>query len=97
MREVQFEDTLMVARRWAPSYWTFDYRIEYKYADVTLFAGIMNITDFYQAKEEPLFYQHEYFIKTNNIWGPLRGRQYYLGFSINGDIPISNTDDGNTL
>ena len=47
----------------------------------TLYGGVKNLTDYTQAGNEdtPLFYDADGGYDVGFIYGPLRGRQFYVG------------------
>ncbi len=66
----------------APSYYTVDMKVSKEIdKNFTLYAGAKNIFDYTQAGDEdtPLFYDADGNYDVGFIYGPLRGRQLYVG------------------
>ena len=67
----------------SPFYVTFDTRMSYEFSSgMKFYAGVKNISNFTQAAiENPLFYDSNGEFDVIHIWGPLRGREVYVGLS----------------
>jgi len=66
----------------SPSYMTVDMKVSKKVGEnFTLYAGAKNLFDYTQATkgETPLMYDENGDYDVGYIWGPLRGRQIYVG------------------
>ncbi len=66
----------------APAYYTVDMRLSKAINEsYTLYGGVKNLTDYTQAGNEdtPLFYDADGGYDVGFIYGPLRGRQFYVG------------------
>lgn len=70
----------------APSYYTINAKAVYHVARAwDLYAGGENLTNYTQAgsaHDEPHYFDQYGNFNTSHIWGPLRGRQVYLGTRI---------------
>lgn len=67
----------------AESYWTVDLKVAYNVNEsLSVYVGSNNITDYTQVNdsESPLFWDGEGAYDVAYIYGPLRGREFYLGF-----------------
>lgn len=65
------------------SYWTLDMKLTYEFNEnLSLYLGGNNLTDYTQVKdgETPLFWDNSGAYDVAYIYGPLRGREFYLGF-----------------
>jgi len=66
----------------APSYYTVDLKVSKEVSkNFTFYAGVKNLFDYTQAGDEdtPLFYDNNGDYDVGYIYGPLRGRQMYVG------------------
>ncbi len=67
----------------APTYTTLDFRLTKAagiHRNLKIYMGIKNLLNTLQvAKESPLYYDAQGNLKTAHVWGPLRGREYYVG------------------
>ena len=66
----------------APDYFTLDLRASYEIDDTfSVYAGVANLFDYTQVEDEdtPLFYDAAGGFDVGYIYGPLRGREAYLG------------------
>lgn len=70
----------------APSYFTINAKAVYHVARAwDIYAGGENLTNYTQAgsaHDEPHYFDQDGNFNTSHIWGPLRGRQVYLGTRI---------------
>lgn len=67
------------------SYWTVDFRVSKEISDrLQLYVGASNLLDYTQVSdmETPLFYEDGGY-DVAHIYGPLRGREAYIGFKYN--------------
>lgn len=63
----------------APSYVMVDFKLNYKLnKEYALYAGVKNVFNEVQ-KESPLFFDADNELDVTHIYGPLRGRQVYVG------------------
>jgi outer membrane receptor for ferrienterochelin and colicins len=67
----------------APAFVTVDSKISWQFSkDFKVYGGVKNILDFTQAKvENALFFEPNGNYDVIHLWGPLRGREIYLGVS----------------
>ena len=67
----------------APAFATLDTRVAVNVSkDVKIYGGVKNILDFTQAKiENALFFDSAGEYDVTHLWGPLRGREIYVGLS----------------
>jgi outer membrane receptor for ferrienterochelin and colicin len=66
----------------APSFMVSDIKIQYSLTDsIKLYGGLSNIFNYTQIEEgeSPLFYDANGGYDVAYIWGPLHGREFYLG------------------
>lgn len=66
----------------ANSYWTMDFRVAREISEsLQIYAGASNLLDYTQVEdmETPLFYEGDAY-DVAHIYGPLRGREAYIGF-----------------
>ena len=69
----------------ADSYWTVDMKLTYNMSDsVSMYVGANNLTDHTQVEdsETPLFWDATGAYDVAYIYGPLRGREYYVGLEL---------------
>ncbi|WKD49455.1 TonB-dependent receptor plug domain-containing protein [Microbulbifer spongiae] len=70
----------------AESYWTLDMKVAFDVSEnLNVYVGGNNITDYTQVNdaETPLFWDAGGAYDVAYIYGPLRGREFYLGFDWN--------------
>lgn len=66
-------------RRFSPSFITTDINFGYEFTkDLTIYFGAKNLFDYTQS-ESPLYFSSNGDFDVANVWGPLQGRQFYLG------------------
>jgi outer membrane receptor for ferrienterochelin and colicins len=67
----------------APPFVTMDARVAWQAnKEVKVYAGVRNLTGFTQAKvENALFYNQDGEYEVTHLWGPLRGREFFVGLS----------------
>ncbi|MFT6372996.1 MAG: outer membrane receptor for ferrienterochelin and colicin [Gammaproteobacteria bacterium] len=66
----------------APAYWTLDLKVTKAVTDnIDFYAGVSNLFDYTQVNEgeSPLFFDGSGGYDVAYIWGPLRGREAYMG------------------
>jgi outer membrane receptor for ferrienterochelin and colicin len=66
----------------APAFVTMDTKLSYHWDKaIQIYAGVKNLTGYTQAQtENALFYQGGE-LNVTHLWGPLRGREFYIGLS----------------
>jgi outer membrane receptor for ferrienterochelin and colicin len=70
----------------ADAYWTLDMKLTFDVSEnLSLYLGGNNLTDYTQVEEgeTPLFWDASGAYDVAYIYGPLRGREFYLGFDWN--------------
>lgn len=66
-------------RRYSPMFITTDINFGYEYTkDLTVYFGAKNLFDYTQT-ESPLYFNSNGDFDVANVWGPLQGRQIYVG------------------
>ncbi|MBY0371918.1 TonB-dependent receptor, partial [bacterium] len=66
-----------------PAFMTMDARLSYEVAkDWKIYGGVKNLWNYTQAStENALFYDDQGNYDVIHLWGPLRGREVYVGLS----------------
>ncbi len=83
LREVRFGEQQILPERTSPSYAIFNAQIEKGVGPFTFSLSCQNIGNFFQAKEEPIFYSSGWYYQTTSVWGPMKGRTFYAGVRFN--------------
>ena len=83
LREIRFgEEIRLKPERESEPYYIFNASAEKKFGAIFFTLGIKNITDFYQAREEPILYHQGWYVITTSVWAPLKGRFFYAGIRL---------------
>ncbi len=94
LREIRFGEDLILPERTSPSYTIINAQVEKAAGPFTFSLACQNIGDFFQAKEEPIFYSKDWFYQTTSVWGPMKGRTFYAGVRFNsGGFSSANSHD----
>jgi hypothetical protein len=83
LREVRFgEDILVKPERESDAYYIINASAEKSLGALRVVLGVRNLSDFYQAREEPILYHRGWYVATTSVWAPLKGRTFYGGIRI---------------
>jgi outer membrane receptor protein involved in Fe transport len=66
----------------SPAYGLFNARVSKKIGIITIHTGVLNIFDQTQANTTPTAIVTSDRVNSTGVWGPLEGREFFLGFRI---------------